>query len=132
LTNVTNPDQDIPVLRGDSATITLVLTRPNSSGVIEPFPVDDSTHEVWFTVKADTAVADTQAEIRKRLSAGEMTVRPAPDDDIVDVVVAAGETAVMPVGDYFYDVQVKVLASGEVKTVALGRFTVLPDVTRST
>jgi hypothetical protein len=132
LANVTNPDQDIPVLRGDSATVTFVLSRPNAQGQIEDFPIDHTTHEMWFTVKADTGVPDTQAEIRKRLSVGEMTVRPAPDDDIVDVVIAAGETAVMPPGDYFYDAQVKVLASGEVKTVALGRFTVLPDVTRST
>lgn len=121
------------VPRGDSATVTLALTRPDAGGVVRAFPITDATHEVWFTVKGDTNLPDSAALIRKRLSSGgDMTIRPAPDDWIVDVHVAAGETALIEPGDYFYDAQVKVLASGETRTMVIGRFVVLPDVTRAT
>jgi hypothetical protein len=122
---------DIEVLRGDTATITLVLAKPDDSGTMQPFPIADTTHEVWLTVKIDPADPDSQAVIRKRMGAGDMAIRVPPNDHVVDVVIPAGETAVLDPGRYFYDSQVKVKVTSEVQTMALGRFFVLPDVTRA-
>lgn len=132
MARLTNIDTDIRVLRGDSATLTLGLTKPDDAGVVQPFPVADTTHELWVTVKGDTAMSDSDAWVRKRLtSSGDMAVRTPPNDWIVDVRITADETALIPPGDYWYDAQVKVLASGEVRTMVIGRFIVLPDVTRA-
>lgn len=133
MARLTSIDLDVKVLRGDSATITLGLTRKNEQGATVAFPIADLTHEVWLTVKDDTSLGDDASWIQKRLgSPGDMAIRAAPNDWIVDVGVSAGETAVMEPKTYFYDAQVKVLASGEVRTMAIGRFIVLPDVTRAT
>lgn len=122
---------DIEVLRGDTTTVTLVLAKPDDSGVMQPFPIADTTHEVWLTVKIDPNDPDSQAVVRKRMGAGDMVVRTPPNNHVVDVVIPASETAVLDPGRYFYDSQVKVKVAGEVRTMALGRFFVLPDVTRA-
>lgn len=124
-------DNDIRTFRGDSVTVTLALTRPNAQGVIEEFPIDIATHEVWLTVKADTADPDTSAWVQKKLSAGDMTIRPDPDNWIVDVPISAIETSLMVPGTYFYDAQVEVLVTGETRTMVIGRFIVLPDATHA-
>jgi hypothetical protein len=124
---------DMLVPRGDSTTVTFVLTKANlETQRIEPFPINDVAHEFWMTVKDDTSRPDSEAFVQKRLSSpGDMTVRAAPLDNVVDVHLLAGEVALM-LGDYFYDAQVRVNSTGEVRTVDMGRFTVVPDVTRAT
>lgn len=128
----TTIDSDMRVLRGDTATVTMTLVKPDANGKPQPFPIAPTTHEVWFTVKDDTNDADGGAWIRKKMSSGEIATRLAPNDHVIDLTISAGETGTMPPGTYFYDAQVKVLASGEVRTMAIGRFIVLPDVTRAT
>jgi len=131
LARLTNIDLDVQVFRGDSATITLGLTRPDANGKPQAFPIATMTHEVWVTVKSNAGETDGEAVIRKKLSnPGDMVIRAAPNDWIVDVTIPAGETAFLDPGRYVYDAQVKVLASSEVRTMAVGRFEVLPDVTR--
>jgi hypothetical protein len=124
---------DLLVPRGDTSTVTFVLTRIDpATGQPREEPIDAATHEFWMTVKEDTSDPDSQAMIRKRLSVpGDMTIRAAPDDHVIDVTLQAGEMALL-LGDYFYDAQMKVKSTGEVRTVDLGRFQVVPDVTRAT
>jgi hypothetical protein len=123
---------DMVVPRGDSTTVTFVLTKLNpTTGKIEPFPINPIANEFWMTVKEDTAEPDTQAVVQKRLSSpGDVSIRAAPHDNVVDVHLLAGEMALL-LGDYFYDAQVRVNATGEVRTVEIGRLTVVPDVTRA-
>ena len=100
--------------------------------------------KVYFTVKRDTADADTSAIIQIEKTAGLKYINGAAgtpangtltiDDEATgDITVALDEveTAKLDPGVYSYDVQI-VRSAGTVSTLTAGTFEVAADVTRAT
>ena len=100
--------------------------------------------KVYFTVKRDTADADTASIIQIEKTAGLKYINGAAgtpangsltiDDEATgDITIALDEveTAKLDPGAYSYDVQV-VRTAGTVSTLTEGTFTVAADITRAT
>ena len=124
---------DIVCQRGDSLSVSLT-----DCGALTGYS------KVYFTVKRDTADADTAAIIQIEKTAGLKYINGAAgtpangtltiDDEATgDITVALDEveTAKLDPGAYSYDVQV-VRTAGSVSTLTAGTFEVAADVTRAT
>ncbi len=86
---------------------------------------------LWFTVKRSFANADSAA-VLQLLSGldGGITIDDAESGDIT-VDCPAETTAAIAPRTYVYDIQLR-RGDGEIQTLAIGEFVVLPDVTRAT
>ena len=124
---------DITCQRGDSLSISLT-----DVGALTGYS------KVYFTVKRDTAYADTYAIIQIEKTAGLKYLNGAAgtpangsltivDEASGDITIALDEveTAKLDPGVYSYDVQV-VRTAGSVSTLTAGTFEVAADVTRAT
>jgi hypothetical protein len=124
---------DIVCQRGDSLSVSLT-----DCGALTGYS------KVYFTVKRDTADADTASIIQIEKTAGLKYINGAAgtpangtltiDDEATgDITVALDEveTAKLDPGAYSYDVQV-VRTAGSVSTLTAGTFEVAADVTRAT
>lgn len=100
--------------------------------------------KLWWTVKGDTASADSAALIMIEETAGLMYLNGAAgtaiqgditvDDESagdITITVAAASTAALPPGSYSYDVQ-WATATGAIHTLTSGTVQVVADVTRTT
>lgn len=105
------------VIRGDTQTVQIDFTEyPDED------PADISSWEFWLTVKKRLTDIDAQAVIQK-----------APENfsissGVASVVLSSSDTKI-PVGSYFYDVQVKI--GGAIFTPIRGRLIIKSEVTLS-
>ena len=114
---MTNRNNSIKISRGDSMTLTHVVTYANGSYV----DLTDSTP--YFTVKTDMTLPDGSAIIQKTADLtdpvnGECVFVILPEDTAIDI------------DSYFYDIQVT-FSGSDVRTSESGTFQVLQDVTKS-
>jgi hypothetical protein len=89
----------------------------------------------WLTLKACFEDADSAAVLQVETTAGDH-----PDDDVANgvvyIVASATDTAAVPPGRYYYDVQ-ELSAGGEIRTLFpptadyKDRLVVIPQVTRN-
>lgn len=116
------------LVRGDSRRVKVTLQLPNASGVLQPYPVALGQHEVVFTVKRSTDDPDPGV-LRKTLSGGGVAID-GSSANVVYAVIGPSDTANLT-GVYWYDVQVREIATGDVQTPILDRLTVVADVSRA-
>ena len=101
--------------RGDTCPYYFNLTDNDGN------PIDLSDSELYFTVKKSSKARDYV--FQKRLSRGEIV----QDGITIKMVIAHDETANLPYGNYFYDIQLK---SGDyVKTIYKGTMTLDEEAT---
>ena len=110
-----------PLIRGDTRKIEITIT--DEFGV----PVNIQGHLIFFTLKTDKALADSLATL-------QVSYTVATDADALVgktiLVLSAANTASVPPGKYFYDIQwVTTGATPEVTTIALGIVSVEYDIT---
>ena len=84
---------------------------------------------LWLTIKQTFAKTDTEAVLQVT-DADEITVDDETAGDIT-IAVDAETTAALEPRVYEYDIQVR-RTTGQVQTLAIGRFEVAADVTRAT
>ena len=110
-----------PLIRGDTRKIEITIT--DEFGV----PVNIQGHLIFFTLKTDKTLADSLATL-------QVSYTVATDADALVgktvLVLSATDTASVPPGKYFYDIQwVTTGATVEVTTIALGILSVDYDIT---
>ena len=109
------------LIRADSRKIEITIT--DEFGV----PVNIQGHLIFFTLKTDKTLADSLATL-------QVSYTVATDADALVgktvLVLSATDTASVPPGKYFYDIQwVTTGATVEVTTIALGILSVDYDIT---
>lgn len=112
------------IYRGDTVKYKFVFSDGTT-------PVDVTSWEIWFTAKAARSDVDGSAVIQKKSIAGTN-----PSDDPVNGILylelTSTDTNVDP-QDLYYDFQrVIPAATPDVKTLDVGRVSILEDITRST
>jgi hypothetical protein len=110
-----------PLVRGDTRKIEITIT--DEFGV----PVNIQGHTIFFTLKTDKTLADSLAML-------QVSYTVATDADALVgktvLVLSATDTASVPPGKYFYDIQwVTTGATVEVTTIAIGILSVDYDIT---
>lgn len=110
-----------PLIRGDTRKIEITIT--DEFGV----PVNIQGHKIYFTLKPDKTLADSLATL-------QVSYTVATDADALVgktvLVLSATNTASVPPGKYFYDIQwVTTGATVEVTTIAIGVLSVDYDIT---
>lgn len=105
--------QDLTVIRGDSAEFTLTLSGLDEYGLIGA--------DLWFTAGTIEKRLGDGIEVEDE-EAGTATITLEPDD----TAGAPGTRSSRP-----YDVQVR-LADGRIRTPVRGRLIIIPDVTTAT
>ena len=110
-----------PLIRGDTRKIEITIT--DEFGV----PVNIQGHKIYFTLKTDKTLADSLATLQVS------SVIAADADALAGktvLVLSATDTASVPPGKYFYDIQwVTAGATVEVTTIAIGILSVDYDIT---
>lgn len=109
--------EDIEVTRGDDKRWSLLLTKRDST----PHNITDWI--VFFTVKSVLTDPDANAKITKNI-----TSHADPLNGLTLIDLAATDTASLPAGTYYYDIQVKTDA-GKIYTIQKGKFVIDADVT---
>lgn len=109
------------LIRGDTRKIEITIT--DEFGV----PVNIQGHKIFFTLKTDKTLADSSAKL-------QVSYTVATDADALMgktvLVLSATDTASVPPGKYFYDIQwVTTGATVEVTTIAIGVLFVDYDIT---
>ena len=112
-------NQDLSLIRGDTATYTITIVDSDSVAV------DITGWIVWMTIKENFSDTDLQAKVQK-----EVTVHTNPTGGITTITIAASDTASLDGGTYKYDIQFKKL-DATIETVLYGDFVISEDVTRS-
>ena len=112
-----------PLIRGDTRKIEITIT--DEFGV----PVNIQGHKIYFTLKTDKTLADSLATL-------QVSYTVATDADALVgktvLVLSATDTASVPPGKYFYDIQWKTTGgTPEVTTISLGVVLVESDITIS-
>lgn len=104
---------DLTVIRGDSATLTMTLVDPAG----DPYDLTDSF--LWFTVR----------DLIAKTTDDGIVIDMDPTTGVAVVMIAAAETSPAPNYRvaYPYDVQI-LTADGETQTPIRGLFIVIPDV----
>lgn len=121
-----------PIYRGDDRAIKLTATYSEAipdQGIAagDPFYLDGL--QLYFTAKHKTTEADEEAVFQKTSEDG-ITVREAPDNNIMDVQIAAEDTEGMEKGKTLIcDVQAM---GSQTWTIWKGYLPVYDDVTRAT
>ncbi len=102
--------------------------------------------KIWFTVKSDHSQPDSESLIQIELSDGlkyingeaatvpangSITINDEPTGDIT-VVLDEVETAKLPPGSYYYDIQILRSTGIAISTLSSGTFIVSADYTRAT
>lgn len=113
----------LTMVRGDSASWLL-------SATLNGAPYNVAGCLIWFSGKRSVADGDVDAVFMKTLGGG-VTVTDAANG-LVTVTLSPTDTETLPSSRVIldWDLQVKT-AGGAIYTVALGKLTVFPDVTRS-
>tara|TARA_R110000796_G_scaffold161466_1_gene278217 strand:- start:99 stop:467 length:369 start_codon:yes stop_codon:yes gene_type:complete len=111
------------VIRGDTMGVSLYIKDSTTSA-----PISVVGYTVTLTVKLSPDDTDLQAAAQ--------VVRLLPDDaqaqaGQIALVVPADVTALFEPGNYWYDIQYAAPQGASVKTIAIGRFRVRSDITRS-
>jgi hypothetical protein len=104
---------------GDTKTFSIPLRWGNRA-----FVPGDGWHLV-FTAKSDPNADDDDAEIQLELGSGI-----AVDGSRAIIAITTGDTAALPPGTLFWDVQAESLTSDDTRTVASGSWRLLRDITR--
>jgi hypothetical protein len=118
---------DLEMIRGDTAKFDLAIT--DEDGVA----VDITGASIWLTVKSDPKVPDANAIFQATPSDVSITNGPG---GLATITIPASRTESVEIRDpdglkCYYDIQAK-LASNEIYTMARGKLTLLPDITRAT
>ena len=113
-----------PLIRGDTRKIEITIT--DEFGV----PVNIQGHKIYFTLKTDKTLADSLATL-------QVSYTVATDADALVgktiLVLSAANTASVPPGKYFYDIQWKTSGgTPEVTTIDYGSVIVESDITITT
>jgi len=112
-----------PLIRGDTRKIEITIT--DEFGV----PVNIQGHLIFFTLKTDKTLADSLATLQVSYTVATDAAGLAGKTVIV---LPATDTASVPPGKYFYDIQwVTTGATPEVTTIALGIVSVEYDISVS-
>lgn len=111
------------LIRGDTRKIDITIT--DEFGV----PVNIQGHKIYFTLKTDKTLADSLATL-------QVSYTVATDANALVgktvLVLSATNTASVPPGKYFYDIQWRTTgATVEVTTISLGVVLVESDITIS-
>lgn len=115
---------DLEIIRGDSETITFIISEDG-----EPVDLTDAT--VFFTVKpsisddAETDDDDASAVIEK-----EVTSHSDPTEGETLIELSNTDTDI-DAGEYYYDIQVK-RDDDTIVSIKRRKLTIVPDVTRRT
>ena len=113
-----------PLIRGDTRKIEITIT--DEFGV----PVNIQGHLIFFTLKTDKTLADSLATLQVSYTVATDAAGLAGKTVIV---LPATDTASVPPGKYFYDIQwVTDDATPEVTTIGSGSVMVESDVTIAT
>lgn len=117
-------NDQLVMVRGDSASWLLGAARNGAAYNL-------TGASLWFTAKYTTADADVAAVFQKTLADG-LVITDAVNG-LVTATLAPSDTSTLPDSRTIldWDLQVKTVA-GSVYTVAIGKLTVFPDVTRTT
>ena len=112
-----------PLIRGDTRKIEITIT--DEFGV----PVNIQGHKIYFTLKTDKTLSDALATL-------QVTSVVAADANALvgktTLILSAANTATVPPGKYYYDIQWKTTGgTPEVTTISLGVVIVESDVTIS-
>lgn len=118
-TTATPTTQNFTTYRGDDFIINLTFQDDEGD------PVDITGWTVFFTLKDDKDLLDSQAIVQKTI-----TVHVDPTDGISQVHVTNTETSTL-VGTFYYDLQYKD-DHAVVRTLTEGTVTFFEDVTRRT
>lgn len=108
----------IDIIKRDDSAFQLTFTDINGD------PIDLTGGIVFFTVKKHKIDTDDDALIVKDIEAADID---NPEDGIVILTLSAEETDI-PVGDYYFDVQLKT-NEDKISSTYAGRFLVAQDIT---
>lgn len=116
---------DLMMIRGDDQTLNVQVVD-NAGGII-----NITGSQWWFTVKNAITDPDPSKVFQKTLGDG-ITITNAVMGQL-RVTIAAADTDGLPTNNVamVYDLQMK-SSLGEVDTINMGNFVVIPDVTRGT
>lgn len=112
----------------------LTLNRGNSQVYSIAFKKTDGTPYciknwvVFFTVKTDYSLPDSQASLQKIITTFSDTT--SGTSGIANIPLLPADTVNLPLGDYYYDIKV-CTSSNEDYTVLKGKFKLDYDVTNS-
>lgn len=109
--------EDLEITRGDDKSWSLLLSKRDGT------PYDIAGWLVFFTVKAAVADADASAKIKKDISSHTDAA-----NGLTTISITSSDTASLPIGEYFYDIQVKT-GTSKIYTTHKGKFKVSYDVT---
>ena len=114
------------IKRGDTRRLAVAVKKPD--GTVQPL----SSYVLRFTAKRSYADADGAAVLTATQGSG-ITVTDAPNG-LAEILVSGTVTATLPPVPVtlVWDLQGTLVSGGEPQTLAWGRLTVLPDVTRTT
>lgn len=90
----------------------------------QTIPLNITGYKIFFTMKPDMDVMDSQAALTKVL-----TTHSSATAGRTVLSLTNSDTYKLNPGNYYYDIQTKD-GSGKVKTVVVDKVLVLPDVTR--
>jgi hypothetical protein len=108
---------DLEIYQGDDVSLKITVTEDGVS-------VDITDWTVYFTVKKHYEDPDSSAIFSKDITSHE-----DPIHGITYISLTSTETNTTPLGNYYYDIQIKDSAS-KIQTLTAGRFRVNPQVTR--
>lgn len=124
--------QDITIVRGDTKTWTLTLTRGSSP---VPFPSTAPGTKFWFTAKSSLLNPDDQAVIAidsvGSFTTGSITIISTTLGTASLTLFPPATINLIPPVTLQYDIQLKE-TDGTVSTVAVGTLAVTPDATQRT
>lgn len=113
--------------RGDTIALPLTLRSPDSLAAFNP-----AGHVLIFTLKRSPDDTDANALVQKISTAGGFTTIDSPAGKI-EVELVPSDTANLDVETSFvFDVQAQSIATGKLKTIAVGYLTLEQEVTRGT
>ena len=110
--------EHIKVFRGDTKNYSITIFAEN-----ERLTLTDWT--IRFTVKENKSDTDANAVIQI------LGTTVDADNGIGKIVLNKAHTDTLTPGDYYYDIQIDNLTTGQVSTIRNGIFTVKEDITRT-
>jgi len=112
----------LTLTRGDSQTYTIALLKADGT----PYCIKNWV--VFFTLKTDPSLPDTQASLQKIVTTFPDTT--SGTSGVASIPLLPGDTKNLPPGEYDFDIAV-CTAANENYTVLKGKFDLEYDVTQS-
>lgn len=111
----------ITLIQGNDADFDVTVT-------VEDIPMDISDFEIWFTIKANKSVPDTEANLQVTTNNG-IDIINGPAGELT-ISLSALETQELPLGALLYcDVQIRTITN-KVYTVLFDEIVVIERVTK--